>query len=383
MACTVRSTRRLPAVILACAAALSLGACKGNSADEIVVGEFASLTGGTATFGRSSDAGVQLAVEEVNASGGLLGKKLRVVVEDDQSKPEEARTAVLKLLKQDGAVAVLGEVASSRSLAAAPECQRAGVPMISPASTNPKVTQVGDYIFRVCFIDPFQGATMAKFAAQTLKAKTAAILRDVKNDYSVGLADFFRDEFVREGGKVLTDVSYSEGDIDFKAQLTAIRAVKPNVVFVPGYYTEVGLVARQARELGISVPLLGGDGWDSPRLIEIGGTATNGCYFSNHYAADDPHAIVQDFIRKFQKKYSETPDAMAVLGYDATEVLIDAIRRAGTTDGPKLRDAIAATKNFDGVSGKITIDEQRNARKSIVVLRIDDGKVKVFQKVEP
>jgi branched-chain amino acid transport system substrate-binding protein len=375
---------RTPAILAAAAALLlSLSGCTKHSADEIVVGEFASLTGGTATFGKSSDAGVQLAAAEINAAGGLLGKKLRVVVEDDQSKPEEARTAVLKLLKQDGVVAVIGEVASSRSLAAAPECQRAGVPMISPASTNPKVTAIGDYVFRVCFIDPFQGSTMAKFAAESLKAKTAAILRDVKNDYSVGLADFFRDEFIRHGGQILTDVSYSEGDIDFKAQLTTIRGTRPDVVFVPGYYTEVGLIARQARELGITVPLLGGDGWDSPRTLEIGGAAVNGCYFSNHYAADDPNPIVQKFIERFRAKYSEVPDAMAVLGYDAAQVLADAIRRAGTTEGKKLRDAIAATRDFPGVSGKITIDEQRNARKSIVVLKIDAGKVQFFQKVDP
>src|SRR5882724_11035699 len=361
----------------------ALGACKRQAVDEIVIGEFASLTGGTATFGRSSDAGVQLAVKEINDAGGLLGKKVRVAVEDDQSKPEEARTAVLKLLKQDQVIAVLGEVASSRSLAAAPECQRAKVPMISPASTNPKVTEVGDYVFRVCFIDPFQGSTMAKFASKSLHATKAAILRDIKNDYSVGLADFFRDEFVKGGGKILTDVSYSEGDIDFKAQLTAIRSVSPEVVFVPGYYTEVGLIARQARELGITVPLLGGDGWDSPRTVEIGGNAVNGCYFSNHYAADDPNPIVRQFIEKFRQKYSEVPDAMAVLGYDATQVLADAMKRAGTTEGKKLRDAIAATKDFPGVSGKITIDEKRNARKTIVVLKVDGGKVKFFQKVEP
>lgn len=374
--------RRL-SVALAAAAVIAVGGCKGNSADEIVVGEYSSLTGGTATFGRSSDQGVQLAIEEINAAGGVIGKKIRVVVEDDQSKPEEARTAVLKLLKQDRVSAVLGEVASSRSLAAAPECQRAGVPMISHASTNPKVTQVGDYIFRICFIDPFQGSTMAKFAAQTLKAKNAAILRDVKNDYSVGLADFFRDEFIRQGGKILTDVSYSEGDIDFKAQLTAIRAVKPEVVFVPGYYTEVGLIARQARELGLAVPLLGGDGWDSAKTLEIGGDAVNGCYFSNHYAADDPNPAVQSFIKKFEAKYSEVPDAMAVLGYDSALVLADAIKRAGSVEGPKLRDAIAATKDFQGVSGTITIDKERNARKSIVVLKIEGGRFKFAQKVEP
>ena len=362
---------------------LALAACSGGSGDEIVIGEFASLTGGTATFGRSSHAGTEVAVEEANAAGGLLGKKIRLVVEDDQSKPEEARTAVLKLLKQDRAVAILGEVASSRTLAAAPEAQRAKIPLISPASTNPKVTEVGDFVFRVCFIDPFQGSTMAKFAAETLKAKTAAILRDVKNDYSVGLADFFRASFEKAGGQVVVDVSYSEGDIDFKAQLTAIRPKNPDVVFVPGYYTEVGLIARQARELGIGVPLLGGDGWDSPRTVEIGGAAMNGNYFSNHYASDDPDPVVQDFIGRFKAKKGETPDAMAVLGYDSARVLFDAIRRAGTVDGEKVRDAIAATKDFPGVSGKITIDEQRNARKSIVVLKIEDGQVKFQSRVEP
>ena len=374
---------RRASAALVTAAVVALCGCTGNSADEIVIGEYSSLTGGTATFGRSSDQGVQLAVREINAAGGVLGKMLRVVVEDDQSKPEEARTAVLKLLKQDRVVAVLGEVASSRSLAAAPECQRAGVPMISHASTNPKVTEVGDYVFRICFIDPFQGSTMAKFAAQTLKAKNAAILRDIKNDYSVGLANFFRDEFLRQGGKILTDVSYSEGDIDFKAQLTAIRTTKPEVIFVPGYYTEVGLIARQARELGITVPLLGGDGWDSAKTLEIGGDAVNGCYFSNHYASDDPNPAVQGFIKKFTEKYSAVPDAMAVLGYDSALVLADAMRRAGSVDGPKLRDAIASTKDFEGISGKITIDAQRNARKSIVVLKIADGKFQFAQKVEP
>jgi branched-chain amino acid transport system substrate-binding protein len=358
-------------------------ACARQAGDEIVVGEFASLTGGTATFGRSSHAGVELAVDEVNAAGGVLGKKLRVVVEDDQSKPEEARTAVLKLLKQDRAVAVLGEVASSRSLAAAPECQRAGVPMISPGSTNPKVTQVGDYIFRACFIDPFQGSTMAKFAHDSLNVKSAAILRDVKNDYSVGLADFFRETFVKLGGKITADESYSEGDIDFKAQLTAIKPSQPEAIFIPGYYTEVGLIARQARELGITVPLLGGDGWDSPRTVEIGGAAINGGYFSSHYAADDPNPKVQDFIRKYRERYGEVPDAMAVLGYDATQMLADAMRRAGTTEGKALRDAIASTKGLAGVSGSITIDENRNARKAIVVLKIVDGKVTFHQRVEP
>ena len=262
-----------------------------------------------------------------------------------------------------------------RSLAAAPECQRAGVPMISPPD-EPKVTAVGDYIFRVCFIDPFQGSTMAKFAAGRSRPRRRQSSATSRTTAST--LDFFHEEFVRHGG---VPTSYPRRHR--LRQLTTIRGVQPDVVFVPGYYTEVGLIARQARELGITVPLLGGDGWDSPRTVEIGGAAVNGCYFSNHYAADDPNPVVQKFIEKFRAKYSDVPDAMAVLGYDAAQVLADAIRRAGTTEGKKLRDAIAATKDFPGVSGKITIDAERNARKSIVVLKIDGGKVQFFQKVRP
>ncbi len=322
-------------------------------------------------------------MEEVNAAGGLFGKKLRVYTEDDQSKPEEAKTAVLKLIKQNQVVAVLGEVASSRSLAAAPECQRSGVPMISPASTNPKVTEVGDYIFRVCFIDPFQGSTMAKFASRSLKVRRAAILKDVKNDYSVGLAQYFQETFTKLGGRIVGEESYSEGDIEFKAQLTTLRARKPEVIFVPGYYTEVGLIARQARELGITAPLLGGDGWDSPKTVEIGGKAVDGCYFSNHYSPDDPDQRVQAFISKYKSKYGEIPDAMAVLGYDAASVLADAMKRAGSVDRAKIREALNATSSFPGVSGDITFDANRNARKSIVILKIEDGRVKFHERIQP
>lgn len=355
----------------------------GKKTSEILIGEYGSLTGGTATFGQGVDKGVRMAVEEINAKGGVIGKKIRVIVEDDQSKPEEAKTAVLKLIKQDQVVAIIGEVASSRSLAAAPECQRAGVPMLTPASTNPRVTQVGDYIFRICFIDPFQGETMAKFAYNSLGVRRAAVLKDIKNDYSVGLAEFFIQTFTGLGGEIVVNESYSEGDIEFRAQLTNIKAQNPETVFIPGYYTEVGLIARQARELGITVPLLGGDGWDSPETVKIGGNAVNGCYFSNHYAADDTSQVVQEFIRKFGAKYDETPDAMAVLGYDAAYILADAIRRAGTIEGAKIRDAIAATESFPGVSGMITIDEQRNARKKIVVLKIEGGKIKFEEGINP
>jgi len=367
-----------------CAAAVvSVLACGGEkrAADAIVVGHVASMTGDTATFGRSADQGMRMAIEEINASGGALGKPIELITEDDRSVTEEARTAAQKLLQRDQVVALLGEVASSRSLAAAPEAQRAKRPMISPGSTNPKVTEVGDYIFRACFIDPFQGFVMAQFAVDELKAKRVAILFDFKQDYSVGLAEFFRETAQKLGAEIVADERYTSGDIEFRAQLTTIRAAKPDAIFVPGYYTELGLIAKQARELGIDVPLLGGDGWDSEKTIEIGGEAVEGYYFSTHYAADSDSPRVQAFVKDFQAKYGATPDAMAALGYDAARILADALGRAGSVDGPKLRDAIAATKGFDGVTGKISMDEQRNARKDAVVLKIEGGKFRYHRTV--
>jgi branched-chain amino acid transport system substrate-binding protein len=365
---------------------LALACGSGNESgpggkEPIRVGHFASLTGDTATFGQSTDRGIRMAVEEINAKGGPLGRPIEVISEDDRSITEEARTAAQKLLQRDQVVALLGEVASSRSLAAAPEAQRAKIPMISPASTNPKVTEVGDYVFRTCFIDPFQGAVMARFAKNELGAKKVAILFDFKQDYSVGLADFFRKTFLEQGGEIVADERYTSGDIEFRAQLTTIRAAKPDAVFVPGYYTELGLIAKQARELGLDVPLLGGDGWDSAKTLEIGGKAVEGYYFSNHYAADSDSPKVQAFVAEYKKKHGEVPDAMAALGYDMTGILADAITRAGTTDAAKLRDAIAATKDYDGVTGKITIDAQRNAQKDAVVLKIEDGRFKFYRSV--
>ena len=350
---------------------------------EILIGEFGSLTGTTATFGISTRNGVDLAIDEVNNAGGILGKKVRVIVEDDQGKPEEAQTVVTKLINRDRVVAVLGEVASSRSLAAAPVCQSNRIPMITPSSTNPKVTEIGDYIFRVCFIDPFQGFVMAKFASQSLKIKNVAVLRDIKNDYSVGLADVFVQNFTKMGGKIVADQSYSEGDTDFSAQLTSIRSTNPEAIFVPGYYTEVGLIARQARKLGLTIPLMGGDGWDSPKLWEIGGEALNNCYYSNHYSVDDPSPAIQKFVADYKKRFNQVPDALAALGYDAARILFDAFKRAGGTDAAKVRDALAQTKDFPGVTGTITIDENRNAVKPAVVLRVKDGKLEFVETVKP
>jgi branched-chain amino acid transport system substrate-binding protein len=381
-------TRRRAAAFAA-AIATTLAACSGGGtsgqggSEEILVGEFGSLTGGTATFGQSTHNGVTMAFDEINAAGGVLGKKLKVLVEDDQSKPEEAATAVQKLIGQNRVVAVLGEVASSRTLAAAPIAQANKVPLISPSSTNPKVTEVGDYIFRVCFIDPFQGAVMAKFAANTLKLKKVAVLYDVRSDYSVGLRSFFSETFKGLGGEVIGEQVFSEGDSDFRAQLTQLKSLKPEAIYVPGYYTEVGTISRQARELGITVPLMGGDGWDSPKLTEIGGKAIEGSYLSNHYSVDDPSPAIQKFVGDYKARFGATPDALAALGYDAAKVLADAFKRAGTTEGAKVRDAIAQTKAFTGVTGSITIDDKRNAVKPAVVLKVVDGKFQYVETIAP
>lgn len=361
------------------------GGSGGGSAGSgsIAVGYYGDMTGNTATFGTSTKDGIDLALDEVNQTPPL-GRTLDIHTEDDQGKPDQAASVVTKLISQDQVVAVLGEVASSNSLAAAPICQKEKIPMISTASTNEQVTQVGDHIFRVCFIDPFQGSVMAKFARNTLKAGSAAVLTDVKSDYSTGLAKSFKETFVSLGGKIVAEQSYSNGDINFNAQLGTIKQARPDVVFVPGYYTEVGVIGNQARDLGIKVPLLGGDGWDSPELFKSAGNALEGCFFSNHYSPESTEPAVQDFIKKFKAKYNDrTPDAMAALGYDTTKILADAIKRAGSTDSAALRTAIAETKDFPGVTGVITLDENRNAKKPAVVLEIKGKSYKFVETVQP
>ncbi len=355
----------------------------GAGGDAIKVGEFASMTGGEATFGQSSHKGTALAIEDLNAAGGLLGRKFELLMEDDQSQAGQPATVVRKLISRDDVVAVLGEVASSRSLEAAPICQQNKIPMISPASTNPKVTEAGDYIFRVCFIDPFQGTVMANFALHTLHLKNVAVLTDVKSDYSLGLAKFFKEGFVAGGGKIVAEQNYGSGDKDFNAQLTSLKSSNPDGIFVPGYYTEVGLIALQAKQLGLNVPLFGGDGWESSSLVPIGGSALEGDYFSTHYSPEDTSSAVQDFVKKFKAKYGETPDAMAALGYDSAMILAAAIKSAGTTDGVKVRDALAAVKDFPGVTGKITMDANRNASKPTVILTIKDGQFKYVETISP
>jgi len=378
---------RLGLILLSASlAGLALTGCNKpgtSSASEIRVGEFASLTGKEATFGQMSHHGTELAMEEVNRGGGVLGKPIKLLYEDDQSKSGEPATVVKKLISRDGVVAVLGEVASSRSMEAAPICQQNKAPMISPSSTNVKLTEMGDYIFRVCFTDEFQGKLLASFAKRTLKANNIAILTDTKSDYSVGLTRDFKTPFLANGGKVVAEQVYNGGDKDFKGQLTAVKAANPDGILITGYYTDVGLIAKQARQLGITLPLFGGDGWESSKLIEIGGPDVEGTYFSTHFSPEETSPAVQDFVKKFEAKYHELPDAMAALGYDSAMVLVDAMKRAGTTEGPKLRDAVAATKEFPGVTGKITLDDKRNATKPAVILTVKDGKFKYVETVTP
>ena len=355
--------------------------------EKILLGHVASMTGEQATFGQSTDRGIRMAVEEANAKGGVKGKQLEVKTLDDQGKPEEAAVAATRLMTEDKVTMLLGEVASSRSLAMAPIADQNKVPMISSASTNPKVTKDGDktrpFVFRVCFIDPFQGTVMAKYARENLKITKVAILRDVGNDYSVGLANFFADTLKQLGGQVVSDQSFKAGDQDFKAQLTTIKNAKPEAIFVPAYYTDVALIARQARELGIKVPLLGGDGWDSSKLYEIAQGALDGSAFSNHYTHENPAPVIQDFVKKYKEKYNEVPDALAAMGYDAAKVAVDAMNRATDLSGPAIAKAVSETKGFEGVTGTITINEDHNAVKSAVVLGIDKNQAKYVTTIKP
>ena len=324
-----------------------------------------------------------MAFDEINAKNPPLGQKITLITEDDGSRTEQVPTVVQKLINQDQVLCLMGEVASSRSLAAAPIAQGDKVPMVTASSTNPKVTQIGNYIFRTCFIDPFQGTVMARFAAQNLKAKKAAILTDVANDYSKGLTQFFSQEWTKNGGQLVSTASYSEGDKDFQSQLTKIKGTNPDVIFVPGYYSEVGNIAVQARRLGLNQPLLGGDGWDSPKLYEIGGKSLEGCYFSNHYSSQSKDPRVVKFVADYKTKYGQAPDALGAVAYDAAYIVADAIKRAGSADRTKLRDALATTKNYVGVTGTISIDKDRNAIKPAVVLKIENDHENYVTTVKP
>jgi branched-chain amino acid transport system substrate-binding protein len=374
--------------LLGCPPKEGTGTTTSAAGGDILIGEYGSMTGPQATFGQSTHNGIMMAADEVNAAGGINGRKIKVMSEDDQSKQEEAANAVTKLISQNNVLAIIGEVASSASIAAAPICQSNKVPMITPSSTNDEVTKKGDYIFRICFTDSYQGEYQAVFADQWAtangKPKVVAMLTDVKSDYSQGLAKVFTAKFTALGGKIAGTQSYANGDSDFRSQLTAIKGLNPSLLYVPGYYTDIGQIAIQARDLGITAPLLGGDGWESPKLIEIGGKALEGCFYTNHYFYADPSPVVSSFVQKYKERYGQIPDALAALGYDAMKTLADAMKRSAKLDGPSLRDAIGQTKGLVGVTGTINIDAQRNATgKKLVIEEIKNGQLTLKATIDP
>ncbi|HEX8499116.1 MAG TPA: ABC transporter substrate-binding protein [Pyrinomonadaceae bacterium] len=352
--------------------------------ERVRVGAFMSLTGDTAQYGISALNGFRMAVEEANAAGGAGGRRVELVVQDTRSDAVETEVVVQRLVREVKVHALLGEIVSSRSLAAARVAQREGVPMLTPSATSPEVTAVGDYVFRSCYTDTFQGAAIAHFAIGHLSALRAALLVSRGQRYSVELARVIREEFERHGGKIVAEQEYEEGAADFSVQLAEVGATKPDVVFIPGYYLEAGLLARQARAIGIEVPLVGGDGWDSPRLYEIGGQAMAGGFYSSHFSAEDPDPQVQRFVADYRRLFVATPDSFAATAYDAARVMLAAVARAPRLERAAIRDALAETRDFPGVTGAVTFNAERNAVKSVVVVRIgDSGRLSVEAHVAP
>jgi branched-chain amino acid transport system substrate-binding protein len=347
----------------------------------IKIGEVDPLSGGVSQFGIGCHQGIVLALDQINSAGGVLGQQIELVTEDDQSKPGQSATAVRKLITQDKVVAILGDATSSATLESAPIAQANKIPMITPSATNPRITQVGDFIFRVCFLDELQGRVIARFARQNLKAAKIFTLTDVKQDYSVDLEKFFKDEFTKLGGTIVGQQSYSSGDTVFRAQLTAIRGLRPDAIYVPGYYQEVALIVKEGRQIGLTMPFLGCDGWANQALIAIGGKAMDGCYFTNHFSPEDQSPIVKEFVGKYREKYGSVPDTFGALGYDAASILCDAIKRAGSSDSQHIRDALAKTAGFNGVTGLISFDANRNAAKPVLVIVVRDGKFEVAERI--
>ena len=354
-----------------------------SSLAQIKIGAVTCLTGALSTFGVSSVQGAKLAVEEINAAGGTLGQPIQLIVEDNGSKAGETATIARKFISQDKVVAILGDLTSSATMEGAPLAQAAKIPLLTPSATNVAITKIGNYIFRSCFIDPFTGKIMAKFALDRLKAKQAIVMTDVKQDYSVGLTDAIRQYFTQNGARISNTLSYSSGDTDFRTQLTGVRMAHPDVVFLPGYYTEAALILLQAKQLGIKCPFVGGEGWDSPALVQVAGKAADGNYYTDHFSAADPDPRVQKFVQTYRAKYAALPDALAALWYDGARLLAQAVQRAGSTEAAKIRDALAETRDFDGVTGRISIDENRNAAKSGVILKIENGEPKMVQEITP
>lgn len=367
-----------------------MAGCGGPASNDIKIGLLNEMTGSNATMGTSAANGAKMAIKEANAKGGVLGKQVQAVVGDNKSEPSESANAMTKLATQDRVVAVTGVFSSSNAIAASSVAEGSKVPFLAVGATNPKVTvdeksgKVKEYTFRVCFIDPFQGTVGANFVLDTLKLKKAAILVDNSSDYSKGLLAFFKEAFTKGGGAIVMEEAYLQKDQDFKAILTKVKAANPEVIYIPGYYEEVGKIVKQARELGITVPVVGGDGWDSPKLVEVAGAAAlNNTYFTNHYSVDDTSPVSQAFVEAYKKEYGQAPDAMAVLGYDAANILIDAIKRANSAEPGKIREALSMTKDYPAITGATTLNATHDAVKSAVIIEMKEGKQMFKATVKP
>ncbi|MEK6455314.1 ABC transporter substrate-binding protein [Caldifermentibacillus hisashii] len=358
--------------------------------DTIKIGANLELSGEVASYGQSISEGMELAIEEINDSGGVDGKKIKVVKVDNKSDNAEAASAATRLTSQENVLAIIGAATSGNTIAQAQIANDTKTILLSPSGTAPNVTEnedgsINEYVFRTSYIDPFQGTVAANFAAKELGVKTAAIYSDSASDYAKGLAAAFKETFQKAGGKIVAEESYVAGDTDFRSTLTRIKSANPEFVFIPGYYEEVGLIVKQARESGVTVPLMGADGWDSPTLVDLAGKdALNNTFITNHYSAQDPDTKIQEFVTKFKEKYKDkSPDAFNALGYDSVYLLVDAIKRAGSLDREAVKDALAETKDISLVTGVVTIDKKHNPIKSATILEYVDGEQKFKVKVDP
>ncbi len=358
--------------------------------DTIKIGANLELSGEVASYGQSISEGMELAIEEINDSGGVDGKKIKVVKVDNKSDNAEAASAATRLTSQENVLAIIGAATSGNTIAQVQIANDTKTILLSPSGTAPNVTEnedgsINEYVFRTSYIDPFQGTVAANFATKELGVKTAAIYSDSASDYAKGLAAAFKETFQKAGGKIVAEESYVAGDTDFRSTLTRIKSANPEFVFIPGYYEEVGLIVKQARESGVTVPLMGADGWDSPTLVDLAGKdALNNTFITNHYSAQDPDTKIQEFVTKFKEKYKDkSPDAFNALGYDSVYLLVDAIKRAGSLDREAVKDALAETKDISLVTGVVTIDKKHNPIKSATILEYVDGEQKFKVKVDP
>lgn len=367
-----------------------IAGCGDSGSKDIKIGMVYELTGNTASYGTSAANGAKLAFKEINAKGGVLGKQIQIITADNKGEPSESTSAMAKVITQDRVAAVTGFTVSSCGIAASAVAEANKIPFVAAATVNPRVTvddqtgKVKDFTFRACFIDSFQGTVGANFALNTLKAKKAAILTDNSSDYSKGLTQIFKNTFTAGGGQILVEEAYLQKDQDFKPILTKIKAQNPEILYIPGYYEDVGKIVKQARELGITIPVLGADAWDSPKLVEIGGPQPlNNTYFTNFYSVEDKNPTSNAFVEAYKKEYGQTPDSMAAMGYDAAYLLIDGIARANSTDPNKIREALAATQNFKSVSGDMKLNATHDAVRGVVIIEMKDGKQVYKETVRP